>query len=97
MSEEARKAAPRIRAELPSLTVEGCIRAFPVTAPVALAAIREGAIEAGLLPAPTNRASPRARGGAEGRGGEELSRRGRRHRAAGASIRSQHTGDLAGR
>ena len=40
-------------AEFPSFTVEGYIRDFPVTAPAALAAIREGAAKAGLLPAAT--------------------------------------------
>jgi TolB-like protein/Flp pilus assembly protein TadD len=48
--EEARKATERIRAEFPSFTVEGYIRDFPVTAPGALAVIREGAAKAGLLP-----------------------------------------------
>ena len=52
-AEEARKAAERIRTEFPSFTVEGYIRDFPVTAPGALAAIREGAAKAGLLPAAT--------------------------------------------
>ena len=51
--EEAREAAERIRTEFPSFTVEGYIRDFPVTAPAALAAIREGAAKAGLLPAAT--------------------------------------------
>ena len=46
--EEARKAAERIRTEFPSFTVDGYIRDFPVTAPEALAAIREGAAKAGL-------------------------------------------------
>lgn len=49
-AEEARKAAERIRTEFPSFTVEGYIRDFPVTAPEALAAIRDGATKAGLLP-----------------------------------------------
>jgi tetratricopeptide (TPR) repeat protein len=52
-AEEARKAVERIRSEFPSFTVEGYIRDFPVTAPGALAAIREGATKAGLLPVPT--------------------------------------------
>jgi tetratricopeptide (TPR) repeat protein len=52
-AEEARKAAERIRSEVPSFTVEGYIRDFPVTAPGALATIREGAIKAGLLLKPT--------------------------------------------
>ena len=52
-AEEARKAAERIRSEFPSFTVEGYIRDFPVTAPEALAAIREGATKAGLLPVTT--------------------------------------------
>ncbi len=39
--------------EFPSFTVEGYIRDFPVTAPGALAAIRDGATKAGLLPVPT--------------------------------------------
>ena len=51
--EEARKVAERIRTEFPSFTVEGYIRDFPVTAPGALAAIREGAAKAGFLPAAT--------------------------------------------
>ena len=51
--EEAHKAAERIRTEFPSFTVDGYIRDFPVTAPAALAAIRDGATKAGLLPAPT--------------------------------------------
>ena len=51
--EEAREAAERIRTEFPGFTVEGYIRDFPVTAPAALAAIREGAAKAGLLPAAT--------------------------------------------
>ncbi len=51
--EEARKAAERIRSEFPSFTVEGYIRDFPVTAPGAQAAIREGATKAGLLPIAT--------------------------------------------
>jgi TolB-like protein/class 3 adenylate cyclase len=52
-AEEARKAAERIRSEFPSFTVEGYIRDFPVIAPGALAAIREGAAKAGLLPVAT--------------------------------------------
>ena len=52
-AEEARKAAERIRTEFPSFTVEGYIRDYPVIAPGALAAIREGATNAGLLPAAT--------------------------------------------
>jgi tetratricopeptide (TPR) repeat protein len=52
-AEEARKAAERIRREFPSFTVEGYIRDFPVTAPGAQAAIREGATKAGLLPTAT--------------------------------------------
>jgi tetratricopeptide (TPR) repeat protein len=52
-AKEARKGAERIRTEFPSFTVEGYIRDYPVTAPVALAAIREGAAKAGLLPAAT--------------------------------------------
>jgi TolB-like protein/class 3 adenylate cyclase/Flp pilus assembly protein TadD len=51
--EEARAAVERIRSEFPGFTVEGYIRDFPVTAPPALAAIREGAAKAGLLPAAT--------------------------------------------
>ena len=51
--EEARKAVERIRTEFPSFTVEGYIRDFPVTAPGAQAAIREGAAKVGLLPAAT--------------------------------------------
>jgi hypothetical protein len=47
------KAAERTRTEFPSFTVENYIRDFPVAAPAALAAIRDGATEAGLLPAPT--------------------------------------------
>ncbi len=43
-AEEARKAVERIRAEFPSfITVEGYIRDLPVSAPAALAAIREDA------------------------------------------------------
>jgi Flp pilus assembly protein TadD len=52
-SEEARAAVERIRTEFPGFTVEGYIRDFPVVAPGALAAIREGAAKAGLLPAAT--------------------------------------------
>jgi TolB-like protein/class 3 adenylate cyclase/Flp pilus assembly protein TadD len=52
-AEEAHKAAERIRTEFPSFTVESYIRDFPVTAPVALAAIREGATKAGLMPVVT--------------------------------------------
>ena len=52
-AEEAREAAGRIRTGFPGFTVEGYIRDFPVTAPAALAAIREGAAKAGLLPAAT--------------------------------------------
>ena len=52
-AEEARKAVERIRTEFPSFTVEGYIRDFPVTAPGALAAIREGATKVRLLPAAT--------------------------------------------
>jgi hypothetical protein len=50
---EAREAVERLRREFPGFTVEGYIREFPVTAPAALAAIREGAAKAGLLPAAT--------------------------------------------
>jgi Flp pilus assembly protein TadD len=52
-AEEARAAVERIRSEFPGFMVEGYIRDFPVTAPAALAAIREGAAKAGLLPAAT--------------------------------------------
>jgi hypothetical protein len=52
-AEEARKPVERIRAEFPSFTVEGYIRDLPVSAPAALAAIREGAAKAGLLAAAT--------------------------------------------
>ncbi|MFO1074460.1 MAG: winged helix-turn-helix domain-containing protein [Geminicoccaceae bacterium] len=52
-AEEARKAAERIRTEFPSFTVEGYIRDFPVIAPAAQAALREGARKAGLLPIAT--------------------------------------------
>ncbi len=47
-AEEARAAVERIRSEFPGFTVEGYIRDYPVTAPAALAAIREGAAKAGL-------------------------------------------------
>ena len=50
---EAHKAAERIRTEFPSFSVEGYIRDFPVTAPVAQAAIQEGATKAGLMPVVT--------------------------------------------
>jgi hypothetical protein len=52
-AEEAHKAVERIRTEFPSFTVEGYIRDFPVTAPVALATIQEGAAKAGLMPVVT--------------------------------------------
>ena len=43
----------RRKTEFPSFTVDGYIRDWPVTNPPALAAIREGATKAGLLPAAT--------------------------------------------
>jgi TolB-like protein len=49
-TEEASKIVARLRTEFPSFTVEGFIRGYPVTNPLALVAIREGASKACLLP-----------------------------------------------
>ena len=55
-TEVAATLVARIRREFPDFSVESYIRTWPVTAPVALAALREGASKAGLLlePASTN-------------------------------------------
>jgi hypothetical protein len=47
--EETRKIVARLNVEFPTFTVEGFIRAFPVTNPPALVAIRQGASKACLL------------------------------------------------
>ena len=47
--EETRKIVARLNAEFPTFTVEGFIRAYPVTNPPALVAIRQGASKACLL------------------------------------------------
>jgi TolB-like protein len=47
--EKAQKIVERLRTEFPSFTVEGFIRGYPVTNPVALAAIREGSSKARLF------------------------------------------------
>jgi adenylate cyclase len=47
--EETRKIVARLNAEFPTFTVEGFIHAFPVTNPLALVAIRQGASKACLL------------------------------------------------
>jgi hypothetical protein len=52
-TQEAQRLAARLETEFPNFTVEGFIRDYPVTNPPALAAIREGAAKAGLLPATT--------------------------------------------
>ena len=49
-TEKARTIVERLRTEFPSFTVEGFIRGYPVTNPLTLAAIREGANKACLLP-----------------------------------------------
>ena len=51
--QEAQVLVQRRKTEFPSFTVDGYIRDWPVTNPPALAAIREGATKAGLLPAAT--------------------------------------------
>jgi TolB-like protein/class 3 adenylate cyclase/Flp pilus assembly protein TadD len=52
-TQEAQKLAARLETEFPNFTVEGFIRDYPITNPPALAAIRESASKAGLLPAAT--------------------------------------------
>jgi TolB-like protein len=47
--EEAQRIVSRLRTEFPNFTVQGFVSGYPVTNPVALAAIREGASKAGLL------------------------------------------------
>jgi hypothetical protein len=55
--EEARALARQVGTEFPDFTLEGYIRTWPVTASDALAAFREGASKAGLLPAAAPAAS----------------------------------------
>lgn len=51
--DEARKLAVRLKTESPSLSIEGYIRDSPVIPATSIAAIREGATRAGLLPVST--------------------------------------------
>jgi TolB-like protein/class 3 adenylate cyclase/Flp pilus assembly protein TadD len=51
--DEARELAARLKTESPSFSIEGYIRDSPVIPASSIAAIREGATRAGLLPVPT--------------------------------------------